>query len=124
MTNQIEAFISFPSFSAFCPIFTSFCLIACLSNAGLPYSCHRKAEPTTASFNENMDCRAHLCSLEASGEKLCVFGSPCHCAFVDVATRVSCSAHFPFAVRYVFLNPILKFASKSIFRVILDFLFD
>ena len=70
-----------------------------------------------------MDCRAHLCSLEASGEKLCVFGSPRHCALVDVATRVSCSARFPFAVSYIFLNPILKFASKSISTVILDFFF-
>ena len=37
MTNQIKAFIRFHSFSAFCPIITSFCLIACLPNAGPPY---------------------------------------------------------------------------------------
>ena len=36
MTNQIEAFICFHSSSAFCLIFTSFRLIACLSNAGPP----------------------------------------------------------------------------------------
>ena len=36
MTNQIEAFFPFHSFSAFCHIFTSFCLIACLPNAGPP----------------------------------------------------------------------------------------
>ena len=36
MTNQIEAIIRFHSFSAFCPIFISFCLIACLPNAGPP----------------------------------------------------------------------------------------
>ena len=34
MANQIEAFIRLHSFSAFYPIFTSFCLIACLPNAG------------------------------------------------------------------------------------------
>ena len=34
MTNQIEASIRFHSFSAFCLIFISFCLIACLSDAG------------------------------------------------------------------------------------------
>ena len=38
MTNQIEAFIRFHPFSAFCPIFNSFCLIACLPNAGPPIS--------------------------------------------------------------------------------------
>ena len=38
MTNQIETFIRFHSFSAFCPMFTSFCLIACLPNVGPPYS--------------------------------------------------------------------------------------
>ena len=38
MTNQIQAFIRFHSFSAFCPTFTSFCLIACLPNAGRPSS--------------------------------------------------------------------------------------
>ena len=36
MTNQIEAFIRFHSFSAFRPISASFCLIACLPNAGAP----------------------------------------------------------------------------------------
>ena len=36
MTNETEAFIHFHSFSAFCPILTSFCLIGCLLNAGPP----------------------------------------------------------------------------------------
>ena len=36
MTNQAEAFIQFHSFSAFRLIFSSFCSIACLSNAGPP----------------------------------------------------------------------------------------
>ena len=35
MTNQIEAFTRFHSFSAFFPILTNFCF-ACLSNAGPP----------------------------------------------------------------------------------------
>ena len=36
MTNQSEAFNRFHSFSTFRPIFSSFCLLACLSNAGPP----------------------------------------------------------------------------------------
>ena len=38
MTNQIEAFIHFNSFSACCLILTSFSLIACLPNTRAPMS--------------------------------------------------------------------------------------
>ena len=49
MTNQIEASISLPSFSACCLIFNSFCLIACLPNVAHPY-------------------QSEVCSMIASGD--------------------------------------------------------